>query len=246
MTVGDDLRAARKHARMSLPELAERTRIRVSVLERMEADDFTACGGHAYARGQLKSIASALKVDPTDLLAAFEREHGAPSMGVTAALEADHAIGAVDLREPRRLSWSGAGVVGAGILTAIAVAAYAVGGGSGGSSPPPAQVSQVAAGPVTASSQPAVAPAPAAPRGVDVVIKAVSGSSWIGVLPGYKVQFTLLPGQSRTFHDASAVSLRIGNPTAVQVYVNGQLVQTVGTSPVNKTFSSRGASDSQS
>lgn len=251
MTVGEDLRAARKHARVSLAQLAERTRIRTSVLERMEADDFSACGGHAYARGQVRSIAGELKVDPEPLLAALDREQGAPPQKVSAGLEADHAIGGVRLREPGKLSWSGAGVVGAGLLTAIAIAAYAVGGG--GANPPSpiaAQASRPAA--PAASATPSSAP-PAAPpqqqqaaQGVDVVIKAVSGSSWVGVLPSYKVQFTLEQGQSRTFHDASAVSLRIGNPTAVQVFVNGHLVQTVGSQAVSKTFSTRGASDAQS
>lgn len=245
MTVGEDLRAARKHARMSLAELAERTCIRTSVLERMEGDDFAACGGHAYARGQVRSIAHELKADPEPLLAALDREQGAPSLGVIDALVADHAIGTVDIREPHRLSWSGAGVVGAAILTAIAVAAYAVGGG-GPSAAPPSQQSTAAAPPASAAAPLVQQPPAAAVHGVDVVIKAVSGASWIGVLPGYKVQFTLEPGQSRAFHDASAVSLRIGNPDAVQVYVNGQLVQTVGTSPVSKTFSTHGVAEAQS
>lgn len=252
MTVGEDLRAARKHARMSLAQLAERTRIRTSVLDRMEADDFSACGGHAYARGQVRSIAGELKVDPEPLLAALDREQGAPQQKVSAGLEADHAIGGVHLREPRTLSWSGAGVVGAGLLTAIAIAAYAVGGGGGANPPSPiaAQGSHAAApaASATPSTAPAVAVAPPqqAAQGVDVVIKAVSGSSWVGVLPSYKVQFTLEQGQSRTFHDASAVSLRIGNPTAVQVFVNGHLVQTIGSQAVSKTFSTRGAADAQS
>ncbi|HVU71477.1 MAG TPA: helix-turn-helix domain-containing protein [Mycobacteriales bacterium] len=250
MTVGEELRAARKHARVSIAQLSERTCIRTSVLERMEADDFTPCGGHAYARGQVRSIATALKVDPEPLLAALDREQGAPALGITAGLEADHAMGAVDIREPKKISWSGAGVVGAGILTAIAVAAYAVGGnGAGTHSPGLAQSTQPITPPPSTAA--AVAPAPVAPpaaaaHGVDVVIKAVNGSSWVGVLPGYKVQFTLEPGQSRTFHDASAVSLRIGNPTAVQVYVNGHLVQTVGSQAVSKTFSTHGVAEAQS
>ena len=252
MTVGEDLQAARKHARMSLAQLAERTRIRTSVLDRMEADDFSACGGHAYARGQVRSIAGELKVDPEPLLAALDREQGAPPQRVSAGLEADNVIGGVRLREPKKMSWSGAGVVGAVLLTAIAVTAYAV-GGSGGGTNPTTPIAAPGSHPVTPPASAASSPVPAVvqvppqgAQGVDVVIKAVSGSSWVGVLPSYRVQFTLEQGQSRTFHDASAVSLRIGNPTAVQVFVNGHLVQTVGNQAVSKTFSTRGAADAQS
>lgn len=74
--VGGRIAVARSAAGLTVDDLASRTKIRPSILVAMEGDDFTACGGDVYARGHLKSIASALELDPEELLNLFDASSG--------------------------------------------------------------------------------------------------------------------------------------------------------------------------
>jgi cytoskeleton protein RodZ len=73
MSAGAMMRAARESAGMSLDDVAGATKVRASILAAMEDDDFSHCGGDVYARGQLRSIAAVIGVDPEDLVLAYER-----------------------------------------------------------------------------------------------------------------------------------------------------------------------------
>jgi cytoskeletal protein RodZ len=66
------LRSAREASGMSLDDLAQTTKLRASILAAMEQDDFSHCGGVVYARGQLRSMAPVLGIDPEDLIDAFD------------------------------------------------------------------------------------------------------------------------------------------------------------------------------
>ena len=77
MSVGDSLALAREAAGMSLQDVAAQTKIRPTILAAMEAGDFSACGGDAYARGQLRSIATVIGLDPASVVAEYEAEFGA-------------------------------------------------------------------------------------------------------------------------------------------------------------------------
>jgi len=66
------LSAARSARGMSLDDLAQATKLRASILAAMEEDDFSHCGGVVYARGQLRSIAPVVGLDPEDLVDAFD------------------------------------------------------------------------------------------------------------------------------------------------------------------------------
>ena len=72
MSAGQMIGAARRAAGISLDDLADATKLRASILAAMEQDDFSHCGGTVYARGQLRSIAPVLGLDPEDLVAAFD------------------------------------------------------------------------------------------------------------------------------------------------------------------------------
>ena len=53
MSVGSELSAAREQAGMTLAQVADRTRIRSTLIAGIEADDFSLCGGDVYARGHI-------------------------------------------------------------------------------------------------------------------------------------------------------------------------------------------------
>ena len=73
MSLGSDLAAAREASGQTLDDIAERTRVRRTVIERIEADDFSLCGGDVYARGHIRNIAVVVGVDPVPLVAEFDR-----------------------------------------------------------------------------------------------------------------------------------------------------------------------------
>lgn len=73
MSAGAMMRAARESAGMSLDDVASATKVRASILAAMEQDDFSHCGGDVYARGQLRSIAAVIGLDPDDLVLAYDR-----------------------------------------------------------------------------------------------------------------------------------------------------------------------------
>lgn len=74
MSVGDAMAQARIAAGMSIDDLAGLTKIRPSILQAMEAGDFSGCGGDVYARGQIRSIAQLIGLDPDEAVARFDAE----------------------------------------------------------------------------------------------------------------------------------------------------------------------------
>ena len=76
-TPGALISEALRERGLCLDDLSRSTRLRRSLLERMELDDFTETGGDVYARGHLRVIAAVLDMDPERLLAAYD---GAPSL----------------------------------------------------------------------------------------------------------------------------------------------------------------------
>jgi cytoskeletal protein RodZ len=72
MSTGSMIQQARESAGLSLDDVAEATKIRSSILAAMEADDFSHCGGDVYARGQLRSIATVVGLDPEDVVESFD------------------------------------------------------------------------------------------------------------------------------------------------------------------------------
>ncbi len=73
MSTGSMIQQAREAAGLSLDDVAEATKIRSSILAAMEHDDFSHCGGDVYARGQLRSIAAVVGLDPEDVVESFDR-----------------------------------------------------------------------------------------------------------------------------------------------------------------------------
>lgn len=74
MTVGLLIRSAREQSRLTVADLAAMTRLRASIISAMEADDFSLCGGIAYARGQLRMMAPFIGLDPDEISAAFDTQ----------------------------------------------------------------------------------------------------------------------------------------------------------------------------
>ena len=77
MSIGEALTEARQQAGLTVGQVSEQTRIRVPIIRSIEADDYEACGGDFYARGDIRSIAAAVGADPEPLIREYDMDHRA-------------------------------------------------------------------------------------------------------------------------------------------------------------------------
>ena len=228
MSIGQALADAREKSGLSLEQVAAATRIRRTVIESIEHDDFAPCGGDFYARGHIRNIARTVGTDPSPLLAEYDSGHEAPDPGTPSK-----TIFETEVRPPRdrRMNWSAAMAValvlilGFGIYRVITASPSATEAGT--TAAPRLSASPSASGPrpTPRTSGSAVAQAPRS--GVTVVVIGTGGKSWLSVRTGANKQAfqgVLASGQTRTFTDPKALHLTIGNAGAVNLVVNGRAI----------------------
>jgi cytoskeletal protein RodZ len=73
-TVAEQLRAARMAQKLTLPQVADATKIRADHLEALERGDFSVFSAPIYIRGSVKNYAARLKLDVPQILAALDAE----------------------------------------------------------------------------------------------------------------------------------------------------------------------------
>ncbi len=98
--IGPAFGAARRRLGLTVDELADRTRIRPHVIEAIEVDDFSACGGDFYARGHLRTLARVLGVDVAPLLETYDERYADAPIDPRRVFEAELA-GAGSIRATR-------------------------------------------------------------------------------------------------------------------------------------------------
>ena len=231
---------------LSVERLSEVTRIRRSVIDGLERDDFEACGGDFYARGHIRTLARATGVDPDPLVAEYDATIGGASTPRATQIFASPRRSI----EYRRPNWTMA--MGFAVVIVLVFAFVQLAGG------PASDDREEAASRVTVNKAPpapathpvqAAPPAPIAPvvvtptfpPGVTVVLKAVDGRSRVRAFDskGKKMFETVLAkGESRTVSDPVRVRLGIGNSGAVRLTVNGKDVGAAGEdgTVVDRTF----------
>ena len=72
VSIGAVLATARRQAGLTTTQLSQQTRIREGIVRGIEADDFSACGGDFYARGNIRAIGRATGVDGEPLVREYE------------------------------------------------------------------------------------------------------------------------------------------------------------------------------
>ena len=90
MSIGETLEQARHQAGLSVAQVSEQTRIRPPIIRSIEADDYEACGGDFYARGDIRSIAEVVGTDPEPLIQEYDQAHRAS--GPVAATSLDELL----------------------------------------------------------------------------------------------------------------------------------------------------------
>jgi len=247
MSLGSDLTDARVEAGLTLQQVADATRIRRTVIERIEANDFTLCGGDVYARGHVRTIARVVGADPDALVAEFERLHVPHPPTAAEVFESETGAPA----ERRGANWTAA--MAAALVVVLAIVGFQVfrGGSSGStagnqaSQPVISDTSSVTAAPSSSapstsapstpsSSAPVVAPPTStavAATGVTVVLHVTDHVSWVsakGSKGNTVFEGLLQPGATKTFTDKTRVTLIIGRAGSVTLKVNGKDIGSPG------------------
>ncbi|MBA0051907.1 helix-turn-helix domain-containing protein [Streptomyces sp. AJS327] len=239
-SVGQAIQQARIDARLTVDEVSTSTRVRVPIVQAIEQDDFSRCGGDVYARGHIRALARAVGLEAAPLVARYDEEYGGrPSPAPAATL-----FDAERIRpEPRRPNWTAAMV--AAIVAVVGFVGFTLfngGGESTESGAPQADESPSSSPEEKPSKEPsptrstdpkpsesAVAGAPA--DRVTVRLTAEKGNSWISARDhnGRMIhEGVLKKGASKTLTDDKRLSLVLGNAGGVKLYVNGKEIKDLG------------------
>ncbi|WP_239065045.1 helix-turn-helix domain-containing protein [Streptomyces sp. S4.7] len=232
-SVGHVLQKARAAAGLTIEQVSASTRVRVPIVQAIEEDDFSRCGGDVYARGHIRTIARSVGIDPEPLVGQYDAEHGGrPSPTPAAPLFEAERI----RPERRRPNWTAAMV--AAIVAVIGFVGFTMFDGADDEG----QGKRIAEGPAPekTTSEPstkkpadpkpdpsdsAIAAAPA--DKVTVKLSAVEDKSWISAKsPNGELIFDglLLKGESKTFQDDEQIDFILGNAGVIDIFVNGKQV----------------------
>ncbi|GGQ34667.1 helix-turn-helix domain-containing protein [Streptomyces mutabilis] len=236
-SVGRALQQARIAAGLTVDDITTATRVRIAIVHAIEADDFAPCGGDVYARGHIRTLAKAVGLDPADLLAQFDGEHG----GRPAPTPAAPLFEAERIRPERRgPNWTAAMVAAIVAVIGFVGFTFVKGGDDGGNEASVAEGSQPTAGesaspsaepkkPANPEPDPTDSAIAAAPRDkVTVKVTAADGRSWISAQDhNGRLLFDdiLERGDSKTFQDDEKVKLVLGDAGAIELYVNGKRIE---------------------
>ena len=214
MSVGLRLKEVRKSAGLTIEQLSARTRIPASVIEDLERDNFSTCGGPTYARGHIRTISRICGVGDTEILLAFESQTIPLSKSIRDLLNDTSATPAMKERKP--LSWKALSGVAAGVF-AFALVGVGILSSSNNSS-------TTITSPSSSSSN---QESPVAKKidGVEIQLKGVNGLSWVAVSDSTGTTLfsgRIRQGEERTYTDNQLLYVVIGNAGAINLTVNGE------------------------
>ncbi|MDI9830779.1 MULTISPECIES: helix-turn-helix domain-containing protein [unclassified Streptomyces] len=236
-SIGHALRQARLDAGLTVDDVSTATRVRIAIVQAIEADNFAPCGGDVYARGHIRTLAKAVHLDPAPLLAQYDASHG----GRPAPTPAAPLFEAERIRPERRgPNWTAAMV--AAIVAVVGFVGFTAfkggddeGGKSavaeGGSTPSadkstPTPKADKPKDPKPEPSDSAIAAVPQ--DKVTVQVSAADGRSWVAAKDhNGRLLFDglLKRGDSKTFQDSEKINLVLGDAGAIDLYVNGKKIE---------------------
>ena len=208
------LQAAREAAGLSVEQVSKKTNIRIGVIEDLEKNSVEVCGGIAYARGHIRSIARVIKADGDLLVAAIEAAQNIQSRKIIDQL-VDNNV-ADRPKEKKVMKFSTLAAIAAVVLGIGFVVTIAVGNVSNTSN-------KVEITP-TESVTPTASSTPVSTTGVNLVFTGVGGKTWIGIKDSKGEQIfdgQIKSGETQSFSDEQSLNVTIGNAAAVKVSLNG-------------------------
>ena len=240
--IGPELAASRTRVGLSVDELAERTRIRPHVIESIEVDDFTPCGGDFYARGHIRTLARVLGKDPVPMLEVFDARYAKAPINARKVFEAELATGmGGQMRRPYGgASWTGLiATVLVLVLVWAMVRLFADTGPTQFSEAPPVLGSAGLSG-RNSFDQPVT---PTGPKRVGTTLTAINGGAHVEVRDGdgnLVFEGDLVIGETKTVKVAPPVTVTSDNAAAVSVKLGRKDLGFLGTAeePATRTYQS--------
>ncbi|KAB8167988.1 DUF4115 domain-containing protein [Streptomyces sp. 3MP-14] len=240
-SVGRTLQQARIDAKLTVDEVSSATRVRVPIVQAIEADDFSRCGGDVYARGHVRTLARAVGLEPAELIELYNAQQGHHDE----SLPSGPLFEAERIRpEPRRPNWTAAMVAAIVVVIGfVGFTFFSAGDEEGGGSvaertetpgaDSPGGDGPERRGPETPTTEPD-APTESAVAGVPAdkvtVRLTMEGTSWISVKDSngrLLFEGNLEDGDSETYTDDERIDLVLGNAGAVKLHVNGREIEDV-------------------
>jgi cytoskeletal protein RodZ len=226
VSIGDDLAAARRQVGLTVTQVSQRTCIRETIIQGIEHDDYSGCGGAFYARGHIRSIARAIGTDPDPFVRDYDAAQGPPP-AVTAAdiFQPSTPIG---FKEKRRPNWTVAMALALALIVGL-VAYHLIGQSrasttAGRAATVHAQTRAAARQEQSQARQRAAQASRAPAHRVVIQLRAMQ-DCWVQLTTAAgRTIFTgfVYAGTARSWTVRQAVKLRMGNPGGVTLTVNGK------------------------
>ena len=223
MAEKSSLQQAREAAGLTVEQISAITNIRAGVIRDLENNSVEICGGIAYARGHVRSIAKAINsktgkafnIDADVLVSELEASQSTDSKKIIEKLAENNV--ADKPKEKKRMKFGTLASISATVLSIGFIAQVAIN-----------NVSSISDG-VTAVSvkKPSAQESTSQinlPAGVNLVLTGVYGKSWVGIsnLDGQVIfNGQINEQQVVTFNDPKVLKVVIGNAGAVKLNLNG-------------------------
>lgn len=240
MSIGDALAEARRQSGLTITQVSQRTCIRETIIRGIERGDYSACGGDFYARGHIRSISRAVSTDPEPLIREYDATQGAPQ-AITAA-DVFEPSTPIKLRERRRPNWSLAMALAIALIVGLVAWRVVDTRASAGSDAPaaPHGVHHTGTTPKKPShAKSKVSQASPAYSHKVVIHLAALQTCWVELTTAAgQIIFSgdVLGGTARSWTERQAVSLRLGDPGAITLTVNGKVQSPPTGQPVTLSF----------
>ena len=223
MAEKSSLQQAREAAGLTVEQISAITNIRAGVIRDLEINSVEICGGIAYARGHVRSIAKAINsktgkainIDADILVAELEASQSTESKKIIDQLAENNV--ADKPKEKKRMKFGTLASISATALSVGFIAQVAINNVSSISD-------GVTAVSVKKSSTQESTSQIKLPAGVNLVLTGVYGKSWVGIsnLDGQVIfNGQITEEQVVTFNDPKVLKVVIGNAGAVKLNLNG-------------------------
>jgi cytoskeletal protein RodZ len=219
MSIGDALAEGRRQAGLTITQVSQRTCIRETIIRGIERGDFSGCGGDFYARGHIRSIASAVGMNPEPLIEEYDATMGAPQ--AISAADVFQPVTPVKLKERRRPNWTAAMALALVVIAGIFAYQHFA------SHPSTAAKQDARVQAPSTASNPKVKTSPAAhhaPRHLRIRLTATQ-DCWVQLASVHGATLfsgMVYAGNSMNWTERHAVTMVLGNPSGVKVLVNGK------------------------
>lgn len=252
MSIGQALRDARISQGLSLEDVSEKTKIRVTLLSLIEADEFKKVGAPTYVRGHITAYAKLIGLDAKELLKGFEDPSGDTPLDKPARVAVSQFETKLDeklvlekvkastreIKTTTGFNWTTLMVAALGVVMVVGIFSFVTRVNQETLIPPLADAPEVVIEETPIEQNPVVPGEDdnnlTASNNSDLVLitlDAVDGNSWVRAsnLDDETIfEGTIRRGESETISNLEDVKLLVGNAGALNVTLNGQPFGKIG------------------